>query len=203
MALVITASKLVHRAGSLSNGAHFVNGETLPHYSAAGSTGVVTWSDGGKGGSFVPATGIATDYTPLNRTQSIVITATDSGAGGVGTKSLSVVGTFPLQPDKGYELDTDDDTQESLARDKSRTTRQDGPVTESRQLELLARIVDERIELKSFWLCHRKVIHFYYYDVATGELVAEVWFDSGLKQRVAVDAPNSFDMSVVIKGNLP
>lgn len=203
MALVITASKLVHRAGSPNAGPHFVNGETpLPHYSVTGATGVVTWDDGGAGGSFVPATGAATDYTPINRTQSITIGATDSGSGGADTQALEVVATFPLQPNRGYDLDLDRDVQESLARDKSRTTRQDGPATESRQLEFLERLKPERDELRAFWLFHDKVIRFYYSDVATAELVANCWHDSGLKQSVAPDTPNAFNMSVVVKGNL-
>ena len=202
MPLVITASKTVHRAGSPNVGAHFVNGETVPHYSSAGQTGAVTWSDGGAGGTFNPAIGPETDYTPLNRTQAIVITATDSGAGGQGTKNLAVNATFPLQPNKAYGLDTDNDTKESKARDGSRTTREDGPAYESRQLEFLGRYKTERTELRAFWLFHKKTITFYYSDAVTNELIANCWHDSGLRQRAAPDAPDSFDMSVVVKNEV-
>ena len=204
MALVITSSKDVHRAGSPNVGPHYINGESpVPHYSAAGQTGAVTWSDGGAGGTFNPAVGTETDYTPANKTRSIIITATDSGAGGVGTKALSVKATFPLEPNRGFDIDTDDDTKESFARDKSRTTRQDGPVLERRALELLGRLIaTERAELRTFWLWHRKTIPFYFKDNATGELVANCTHDSGLKQQVSPDDPNACNMSVVVKGYL-
>lgn len=198
MALNITATKLTHRTGSANTGPHYIAGEQpLPHYTSTGQTGTVTWSDNGAGGTFNPAQGAQTDYTPANKTQAIVITATDSGAGGNGTKALDVKATFPLQPNVDYEVELDDDTKESFARDKSRTTRTDGPAFEARRLELLARHKPQHTELRAFWLFHRKTIAFYYQDVET-DLLYLVNFNSGLKARPKGAA--RVDMSVIVKG---
>lgn len=200
MATVIVPTKLTHRAGSTSSGKHYVPGEVvLPHYSVTGTTGTVTWSDGGAGGTFNPATGTATDYTPANKTQSVIIQASDSGAGGVDTQALDVTATFPIHPNVDYEVELDNDTKESFARDKSRTTREDGPAQEARRLELLARHKVELVELRAFWLFHRKIISFYYQDVET-DLLYIVIFNSGLKKRPK--GAQTFDMSVIVKGNV-
>jgi len=171
----------------------------LPFYSSTGQTGTVTWSDGAAGGVFTPPTGASTTYKPPNKSTVVTVQASDSGAGGIGTKTLDITATFPIHPNKDYEVEIDDDTKESFARDKSRTTRQDGPVFETRRLELLARHKPEMVELRAFWLFHRKTIDFYYQDVET-DLLYLVNFFSGLKKRVA--GAQTCDMSVIVKGSI-
>lgn len=200
MALILTNTKPAVRAGSLLYPAvHHVQGETpLAHLTASGASGVVSWTDN-DGGIFTPATGLAVDYQPPNKTKTQTVVATDSGAGGSGSSLVTVVATFPIQPQVGYDVDLDDDTKVERMRDRTAYFQVEGPAFEGRPLIFLDRDGDERAVLFNFWEFHRKSGQFFYIDVETLRTYL-VRFISGVKARVA--GADSYDMSCTIDGNI-
>lgn len=200
MALVLTNTKPAVRAGSLLYPAvHYVQGETpLAHISAAGGTGTISWTDN-DGGIFTPATGAAVDYQPPNKTKTQTVVASAATSGGSGSTLVTVIATFPLQPQVGYEIDLDDETRVEFMRDRTAYFQVEGPSFEDRPLAFIDRESDERATLEAFWDFHRKTKQFFYIDVETLRTYL-CRFTSGVKTRVA--GADSYDMTCTISGNL-
>ena len=202
MALIVASTKAAYRAGSpLYPAVHHVAPENDPPVlSATGATGVVSWSDGGAGGTFTPATGAAgIVYKPANHTKGVTLTATDSGAGGSGQTNIVITGTFPIQPHLGYDIDLDDDTVVKKMRDGTGYYQIDAPPFEGRPLQFIDREWTEYDVLRAFWDFHRKTISFYYIDVEAIRTYL-VKFISGLKARP--NESKGWDMSCTIDGKI-
>lgn len=207
MAIAVARTKAVYRAGATvpvgsPNPRQYVLGENgLPTFTGNGSGSTVTWSDGGAGGAFAPAVtanGVATTYTPLNRTKAIVITGTDTATpANIGTTTLQVNATQPLNPVADYDTDSDQDTEVSKARDKSEVRATFGPVFDTTPLQWIGRHYPQWRMMRDFWDYHTKVIPFYFVDQETLEMYL-VTYESALRQKKR--GSNQFDMSATIKG---
>lgn len=75
----------------------------LPSFTASGATGTVHWS--ASSGELSAATGAGVTLDPSNRTELVIITATDDSAS--VSVSIQIYGTFPVQPKWGIEIDVD------------------------------------------------------------------------------------------------
>lgn len=191
-----------YRAGSLapSTALSRIRGASPnPVFTAVGHSGTTTWSDGGAGGVFdlSGSDNSVAAYTPANKTQSIVISATD----GVNTKtySLSVFATIPVYPQFGYEQELDVETKVKMARDRTRYFREDGEVEVSWVFAWSEREKDQYLELMRFWRDHRKVTQFYLVDTE-GDLLNKVWFNSSFK--AIASGANRWALSAAFKGIL-
>jgi hypothetical protein len=196
MSTSVTSSLATYRAGQTETGKAYIAGAvTLPVVTAVAASGAVTWSDNGAGGVFTgtnPAT-----YRPANRTRLVTISATDA----VNTHSVSiqVYASIPLNPTKGYSIDTDNDTKRDDAKDKTPVFFERGPLFRSRPVAWANRSLYQMTLLDTFFQFHRKVIELYYVDLETGEILL-TRFDSGL--RIIVNGAGKFDMSATIRGRL-
>lgn len=178
MPLTISSTKLIDRPGSA-----WVTGDAVrPLLSATGATGTVTFSDGGAGGTFETVSTTSAYYNAPNQSRQVVITGTDSGAGGMGTKTIQIYGTFPLQPNRGFETTFDNETKMRRARGGTRYFREDYVTEIALSIACERRGKDETKALRDFWARHRKVVPFYYFDVTT-DVLAFVRFESGLVIR--------------------
>jgi len=195
MALTITTSKISYRAGS-----QWVDGDLVfPIVTAtAGATGTVNWSDGGKGGTFQGLSSTSAAYIPANKSQSVIITGLDTGAGGSGTVAIQVSGTFPLQPNLGYETQLDSDTKMARARGGTRYFREDYPQEVALSLSCERRSRPEMEAAREFWRFHRKVTPFYYLDIETGMLNL-VRFESAISYKF--DGAQWWSMTFAVRGD--
>lgn len=171
------ASPATYRAGS----AYVPADELYPVVAFANATGAVTLSDNGAGGTFELLGGNTWAYKPANRTRVVTLSATDDTA--TITRQLTVYGTFPLQPNLGYDTLLDQETKIGRARGGTRYYREDYAMETALTLVCERRDDTERRLLWDFWFAHRKVFTFYYYDVETGMLNL-VRFESALTQRL-------------------
>jgi len=169
-----------------------------PVYVAVGNTGLVTWNDGGAGGTFVLSglNSTTASYTPKNKTQAVIITATDTVPNSA-TKNLSVFGTMPLQPQVGVETEWDIETKTKLARDRTRYFREDGGLEIGYVYGWDNRMLIDKNELIQFWLDHRKVLLFWAVDTE-GALQNQVWFISSIKAVFA--GANRWNMAAGVRG---
>lgn len=182
MALIpITVAPPVYRYGDSSI--------ALPLFSA---DRIVTWST--SAGTLTSTISSATRLNAPNLSQTIIVTGTSGGD--TGSMAITVWGTFPLQPNYGYDYELDDKTLISVAEDGSTVRRQKSGIKASWQLNMPNRPLTEYQTLRDFHAYHKKVIPFYYYDLAIGEL-RMVYFDSSLK--VTVSGPDSISMSCLVR----
>lgn len=174
-----------------SNVAVYRYGDTLavPTFTADRS---VNWTT--DSGVVAPLVGVSTVLTAVNQTR--VVTVTGVSGGNSGSLSIQVYATFPVQPNYGYEIEWDDKTLMSIAEDQTVIARIKSPDKRSWQLQFPNRPLTEYNTLKNFWSYHRKVIPFYYLDLAIAELKL-CRFDSGL--RTTPVGPDQFSMTCVVK----
>lgn len=194
-----TTNRLVFRAGSNApvSGLSRIRGETPGLiYTAVGHAAPVVWSDGGKGGSFQlsGANNSIAAYTPRNKSQAITITATD---GTLVSRALQVWATMPVHPQVGAELDTDIETKVKTDRLGGEYLREDGGVILAWVYAWDNREDDEKDELRTFWLDHRKIVKFYMVDVE-GNIMNKVRFNSSMK--VAFNGAQRWALSAAFKG---
>lgn len=194
----ISISKNVHRAGSLNPNKRFVKGETpLPQITATDNDGEITWSDGGKGGRFTFIDGQNVLYEPANKTQIVTITATDSSNS--ATASLTVFGTFPLYPNKGFEIEYDETgTKKKTARDGTPYFSEQGRDQITWKLPMNRRLLDEAKEVWEFLTFHRRTKLFWVYDQER-KLMNQVRRVSSLPQQF--EGANSWTQSVILQGD--
>jgi hypothetical protein len=207
MTIAVTKTKAVHRAGATvpaasQNPRQYVTGELpLPTFTGTGSGASINWNDNGAGGSFAPATtanGQATTYTPANQDTVVTVTGVDSSSGlNRGSTTIKIEATLPLNPVMGYDTDTDQDTQASESKDKTRVVATFGPLFDTTPLQWLGRHKEQWLMMRAFWNFHKKVKMFWFVDQETGEMY-RVWFDSPLRQSKR--GANQFDMSATVKG---
>lgn len=194
----ISISKNVHRAGSLNPNKRFVKGETpLPQITAVDNFDEITWSDGGKGGKFTLIDSQNVLYQPANRTQIVTISAFDGT--NTDTASLTVFGTFPLYPHKGYEIEYDETgTKKKTARDGTPWFSEQGKDQITWKLPMNRRLLDEAREVWDFLVFHRRTKLFWVYDQER-KLMNQVRRVSSLPQQF--EGVNSWTQSVILQGD--
>lgn len=187
MALVISENlgMTAYRAGSnaASGALSRIRGAVpSPTYTASGNTGLVTWDDNGAGGTFQVSgvNNVNAVYTPRNKTQNVVITATEGVVTTEDPLSLAVTATMPLQPQVGGEVEEDIETKVKFARDRTRYFREDGDIELAWAYGWDSRQDVDLAELRAFWRDHRKVVPFYLVDTEAN-ILNHVWFTSSLK----------------------
>lgn len=189
-----------YRAGSNAPGTalHRIRGALpKPLYTCNNPTGAVTWSDGGAGGTFAPS-GVNNQnaiYTPKNKTQAVVISATDPA--NTKTIALTVFATVPVQPQFGFDVESDIETAIKFAKDRTRYFREDGDLEIGWVLAWDARPRDEFEELRQFWRDHRKINQLYMVD-AESNILNKVWFTSSMKWVPA--GANRFNLVASFRG---
>lgn len=191
----------VYRAGSnapVSAESRVRGAQPQPTFTANGYSGLVSWDDGGAGGTFAPfgVNNNSAVYTPKNKTQAVTIYATDS----VNTHFVAITtfATVPLQPQVGFETEFDIDTKVKFAKDRTRYFREDGSVEVGWVLGWERRQTADKLELEQFWFDHRKVNQFYMVDVE-GNIQNKVWFVSSLKSTY--ESNNRWSMAASVRGS--
>jgi hypothetical protein len=162
----------------------------------------VTWSSTDGAPFPLIATAASLGSIP-NRTQTIILTGT-SGADS-GTATISVYGTFPVQPHYNYSLDIDNKTLASYSEDGTAEFRKKGKLRRIWQLSFLKSPTSDWTLIRDFWNNHEKHIPFYYQDIAVQESIGGVetpvlrlvTFDSGLK--VVPNGPDAFTINIVLR----
>ena len=176
-------AQVVYRAGSNAplTALSRVRGATPAlQFTAVSPSGTVSWGDNGAGGTFnlSGAGNSIADYVPANKTQVVLITATD-GAGSVNY-TVTIFATFPLYPQLGHETEMDVDTKIKKARDGTKYFREDGAIEMGWVMAWDNRLTVDRQEALDFWQYHRKVREFYLVDIL-GAMQNKVFFNSSIK----------------------
>lgn len=200
MAFITDANPAAPRGGVRDTGRAYVQGDAV--LLTSNGSPATQWSDSGAGGEFVPANGIGANvtYYPPNETRTIHISVIDAGnAGYEDEKTLTVTGSVPLNPHAPVDVDIDDDTSVSYARDKTPTFRVDGPVFEGRAMQFLSRTSYQKELLRVFWNKHRKTKEVWVVDHEG--ITYKGRFDSGL--RIRENGANSYDITVTFRGKQP
>lgn len=195
MALDFTLSKTVYRAGSPFadvEPSHLAPEASPPQIAVTGSSGTVEFSDNDAGGTF-SFLGSVWQYVPANRTQAVSITVNDSLTS--VTKSLSVVGTFPIQPQFGTEMDTPVGSKVVQAKDNTPYFRR-MPHSASWPLAFLNRTIMDVSVVKEFEFFHDIDLEFYFIDPEL-QMIELVRFDSSVK--VKTNGANNFEMNCILK----
>lgn len=191
-----TQSKSTHRAGSLNPKNKFVRGELpLPVFTVNSDNGSLFFTDNGAGGRFTYLSTVSVAYEPANRTQVVVITAND---GHTASLSLTVTGTFPLYPQKGYEIEEDQDTKIKTARDGTQYFNEQYKESITWKIGVDRRLKEELVDVWDFLVFHRKVKQFWIYDEERG-LMNKVRRVSSLPTKF--EGANSWDASCIMKGD--
>lgn len=189
-----TQSKTTHRAGSLNP--KLVQGELpLPVFTVDSDNGALYFHDNGAGGQFIRISNVSVAYRPPNRTQIVKVTADD---GHHVDKTLTVTATFPLYPQKQYEIEGDQETKVKTTRDGTQYFAEIGKPQITWRLGADRRIRDEIIELWNFCMFHGRVKQCYVYDEERGIM--------NLTRRISpiptkFESSNSWDGSVIMKGD--
>jgi hypothetical protein len=187
-----------YRAGSnaASDALYRIRGATpKPIFTATAPSGTVTWGDGGAGGSFSPATGNTSTYTPANQTAAVVISAVDGA--NTSTRPLTVFGTMPVQPQFGFQTELDIETKVKMALDRTRYFRESGSLEMAWVMEWTRRQLDEVTELRAFWAWHRKSKQFYLVDVESN-IMNLVWYVTSYP--AIPKGGNNWDMTASFRG---
>jgi hypothetical protein len=196
MAISFTLSKLVYRSGSKFASiepSHIAPELAPPQVTIAGATGAVIMSDNGAGGTFNVISGSVFEYIPANRSQTVTIRATDTL--GFVEHTLSVVGTFPIQPQAGTEMDTPVGSKVVQAKDNTPYFRR-MPHSGSWPLSFLNRSIMDVSVVKEFEFFHDIDLEFYFIDPEL-EMTQLVRFDSSVK--VKTNGGNNFELNCIIK----
>jgi hypothetical protein len=196
----VTATKTIHRAGATAGDSR-VTGETLPTYTANAPSGAVNWSDNGAGGSFSPASGNSTTYTPPNQSRnsengnSITITATDSA--NFVNASLDVYSSFPLSFDYGYDADLVEKSKISYSEDDTPVVREQGTVKRQWSVGCLGRSRADTVLAEAHFSFHRIARKFYLVDDELN-VIKLVRYDTS-KLGVKVVTANSNDITALFR----
>lgn len=99
------------------------------------------------------------------------------------TKTVSVTGLFPVQPNYGVDLASDNNTLVSLAEDGSATFRKKSNLKKTLSLQFNERPYSEYLALSNFWKAHEKHEKFVYQDLVLGENYI-MRFETGLRVNI-------------------
>lgn len=159
---VITATEATHR----------IEQDALPQFKGTGATGQIAWSvslNHGVFGATPTNNNVFTTFTPLNQSESLIVTAKDLFDNAVSTVALAIEAMFPYQPDwKNAQRELDVKTNESTAEDGGLSTVEKSDPFRLWTFGFNDRDFDELTAAENFWLWHRKSKVFWLKDVPRG-----------------------------------
>jgi hypothetical protein len=171
-----------------------VNPGPAVRYDPSGASGVLVFSATGAGstiawsapeGSFsVPTTGNGqpTNYSPVNQTDAVTVTARDTLDNAIATLTIQVYATCPDRGQFGNApVELDDRTNVSLAEDGGPSFLVKGAPFKLFQYQFPNRTQAQYLAMEAFWLWHRKMRKFYLEDPVVDGLFRLVRFDSKLQ----------------------
>lgn len=112
------------------------------------------------------------------------------------TKAISIVSSFPVQPNYTYELSIDNNTLASYAEDGTGTFRKKGNSKKILSLQFIDRPFEEYQLLVNFWNVHEKHSKFVYEDLVYNDTYL-MRFDSGF--RTTVQGPDRITIQVTLR----
>lgn len=144
----------------------------LPRLSAVGAAGQIAWS--APWGTFSRNTtnnSQTTDYSPVNQSDSIIVTARDISDNAISTTVLKIEAKFPYQGNyRNVPRSLDQITNESIAEDGGESFTEKGDPNATFIWKFLARQQSEHAAVDAFWRWHRKTKSFWLLDVARNDI---------------------------------